>query len=73
MSHRGQAHARRRVLSAAWRDDDPAVGLSLVQDFDDVRYDDVMPRAHRLRGTMVIDDDGEPAGLNDLRAERRLT
>jgi hypothetical protein len=42
-------------------------------DFDDVRYDDVMPRAHRLRGTLVLDDDGEPAGLNDLRAERRLT
>jgi hypothetical protein len=72
MPHRGTSHARRRGLVelpfAPVMDDGTATYIA--DDFDDVRYDDVVPV--RLRGTLLVDDNGEPAGLTDLRAERRL-
>jgi hypothetical protein len=67
MSHRGQAHARRRValssaslLGTAWNGESAMV----PRDWDATSYDDVIP--HRLRATLVLDDDGDPAGLSDL-------
>lgn len=72
MPHRGQAHARRRACAdfpyAPVMDDGTATYIA--DDFDDVRYDDIVPI--RLRGTLVIDDNGEPAGLTDLHADRHL-
>jgi hypothetical protein len=70
MPHRGCKHANRRRFVVFLADE--GTNTTISDDFDDVRYDDVMPRAHRLRGTLVLDEEGEIADLNDLRAERRL-
>lgn len=68
MPHRGQAHARRRSM-VFFRPDD-GTDNCVSADFDDTTYDDVVP--HRLRGTLVISEEGEPTELVDLRADRRL-
>jgi hypothetical protein len=74
MPHRGSLHARRRVgaYPTPFLDVHTEDGTNAMvsEGWDDVRYDDVVPV--RLRGTLVVDDNGEPAGLTDLRAERRL-
>jgi hypothetical protein len=44
----------------------------VTPEWDDCRYDDVLRPALRVRATLLVDDNGEPAGLTDLRAERRL-
>lgn len=75
MSHRGQAHARRRVAAypTPFRDLHTEDGTTAMisGEWDDCRYDDVIP--HRFRGTLLIDEHGEPAGLTDLVADRSLT
>jgi hypothetical protein len=71
MAHRGTAHARRRV-SAGWERVEAGVqrstGPLLLSEWDATTYDDVVP--HRLRGTLVLDDEGEPVELAGLVADR---
>lgn len=81
MSHRGTAHASRRRnfllgrQSVDWglpqNEWAAATNSHVTPDFDDTTYDDVIP--HRLRGTIILDEHGEPAGLTDLVADRSLT
>jgi hypothetical protein len=68
MPHRGTSHARRRTHSAY--QDRETFDRVVLPEFDTATYDDVIPI--RLRGTLLVDDNGEPAALTDLRAERRL-
>lgn len=72
MPHRGSLHARRRPRLAMAYAPVMADGTTtyIADDFDDVSYDDVLPI--RLRGTLVVDDNGEPAALTDLTVDRRL-
>jgi len=72
------ARARRRgavSLRAHNWELEPSIwsGGQLTPEFDAVRYDDLLRPALRIRATLIVDEEGEIAGLNDLRAERRLT
>lgn len=73
MPHRGSLHARRRgayptpFLDVRTEDGTNAMVSS---GWDDISYDDVVP--HRLRGTLILDEDGDLAALIDLTADRRL-
>jgi len=78
MAHRGQAHAARRRCSnpTPFRDvfhdvhTEDGTNAMVSREWDATTYDDVIP--HRLRGTLVLNDDGEPAELTDLVADRRF-
>lgn len=79
MSHRGTGHARRRRIAADYAVDwtmDPLREYASVLsgDFDAVRYDDVLRPALRVRATLVVDENGEPASLTDItRDDVRLS
>ena len=75
MPQRATAHAARRrwlglTLPEVVALEDGRNGSMVSREWDATTYDDVIP--HRLRGTLVLDDDGEPAGLTDLVADRIL-
>lgn len=77
MPHRAIARSRRRgavSLRAHNWELEPSIwgGGQLSPEFDACRYDDLLRPALRVRATIVLDEEGEIAGLHDLRAERRL-
>jgi hypothetical protein len=77
MPQRATAHAARRRASWLWtravneQHAENGTAAMVSADWDATTYDDVIP--HRLRGTLRLDDDGEPAALVDLVADRRMS
>lgn len=73
---RARALARRRSASALRAYDwtmAPTMSHVVTSEWDDCRYDDVLRPALRVKATLVLDDDGEPAGLTDMVVDRSLS
>jgi hypothetical protein len=78
MPHRAVARSRRRGAVSLRAHDwelEPSIwgGAQLSREFDACRYDDLLRPALRVRATLVLDDNGEPASLTDMIADRSLS